>query len=435
MKADVDETTRKLLAYCRQNDWAGYDPYDALNSRLFNVLPLVNSRIPRLALTQILKRSPINVRHLALVPKTQNPKAVALFLRALLLLPDSIMAAGEDSRKDLIRYLIDRLVALRSPGVEFWAWGYSFPWQGRNILVPAGAPNLVCTAFVANALLDACAHEPDGNSRSESCGTKTSLTENCSSRNCRTENCLAMAVGAAEYILSELYWVEGEKAGFSYPMPGLRGETHNANLMAAALFCRVYKLTGEKKFLEPALQVARQAVGKQHADGSWLYGEHPSQRWIDNFHTGYNLEALHSIAQSLATEEFDGNIRRGFEFYRNHFFREDAAPKYFHDRAYPIDVHCVAQSILTLLEFRDLDAGNLELADSVFNWAMKHMWDERGFFYYRVLRFCTIRTSYMRWSQAWMLLALSSLMTESAVKAKPRAAETPKALTEVMASA
>jgi N-acylglucosamine 2-epimerase (GlcNAc 2-epimerase) len=440
IKADVHETTRKLLAYCRRSDWAGYDPYDALNSRLFKALPFVNSKIPRLALTQILKRSPINVRHLALVPKTQNPKAMALFLRALLLLPDSMMAAGEDSRKDLIGYLIDRLVALRSPGVAFWAWGYSFPWQGRSILVPAGAPNLVCTIFVANALLDAFAHERDGSSLSESRSTETSLNENCLTRNCltqncRTEKCLTMAVGAAEYILSELYWAEGEKAGFSYPMPGLRGETHNANLLAAALFCRVYQLTGEKKFLEPALRVARQAVGKQHADGSWLYGEHPSQRWIDNFHTGYNLEALHSIGQSLATEEFDGNIRCGFEFYRAHFFGKDAAPKYFHDRTYPIDIHCVAQSILTLLEFRDLDSGNIELANSVFHWAMKNMWDERGFFYYRVLRFCTIRTSYMRWSQAWMLLALSSLVTESAVKAKPQAAESPKTLAGVMVSA
>ena len=37
------------------------------------------------------------------------------------------------------------------------------------------------------------------------------------------------------------------------------------------------------------------------------------------------------------------------------------------------------------------------------------MWDERGFFYYRVLRGLTIRTPYMRWSQAWMLFALITL--------------------------
>ena len=27
----------KLLGYCRANDWAGYDPYDVLNSGIFKV--------------------------------------------------------------------------------------------------------------------------------------------------------------------------------------------------------------------------------------------------------------------------------------------------------------------------------------------------------------------------------------------------------------
>ena len=78
-----ERVTLKLLAYCRANDWAGYDPYDALNSRLFTALPFLNARLPRLCLTQALKRSPINIRPLALIPKTQNPKAMALFLSAL----------------------------------------------------------------------------------------------------------------------------------------------------------------------------------------------------------------------------------------------------------------------------------------------------------------------------------------------------------------
>jgi len=51
------------------------------------------------------------------------------------------------------------------------------------------------------------------------------------------------------------------------------------------------------------------------------------------------------------------------------------------------------------------------------------MWDERGFFYYRVLRFCTIRTPYMRWAQAWMLLAMATLLCESDVLV--RSPETP----------
>jgi hypothetical protein len=164
--------------------------------------------------------------------------------------------------------------------------------------------------------------------------------------------------------------------------------------------------------------VARYSAAQQQLDGSWFYGESESQKWIDNFHTGYNLCALRSLSDSLETTEFDACIRRGYDFYRNHFFREDGATSYFHNRVYPIDIHSVAQSIITLLTFQDLDPSNKNLTDSVTRWAMEHMWDERGFFYYRVLRTCTIRTSYMRWSQAWMLLALANRVNQEASGAK-----------------
>src|SRR5436305_1170676 len=68
----------KLLAHCKANDWSGHDPYDALNSPIFEALPLMNCRPARLVLTQLLKRSPINIRPLLRIPKTQNPKAFAL---------------------------------------------------------------------------------------------------------------------------------------------------------------------------------------------------------------------------------------------------------------------------------------------------------------------------------------------------------------------
>jgi hypothetical protein len=40
---EIKKATLKLLAYCRANDWAGYDPYDALNSGIFKALPFLNS--------------------------------------------------------------------------------------------------------------------------------------------------------------------------------------------------------------------------------------------------------------------------------------------------------------------------------------------------------------------------------------------------------
>ncbi|HYA78799.1 MAG TPA: hypothetical protein VED65_00555, partial [Candidatus Bathyarchaeia archaeon] len=286
----------KLLAYCRANDWAGYDPYDALNSPIFRTLPYLDHRLPRLVLTQALKRCPVNFRRLLHIPKTQNPKAIALFLSAFVSLAKND-AAGRKGDLDL---MIDRLRILRSPGANYWCWGYSFPWQTRTVVVPAGAPNLVCTSFVANALLDAFDHGQD-------------------------TQCRDMGLSAAEFILNELYWVDGDAAGFSYPVGQLQSQVHNANFLAAALLCRAYKYTGDEKFLGPALRAARYSAGKQHSDGSWPYGESPTQRWVDNFHTGYNLCALQAISRDAATAEFDAVLRSGFEFYRSHFFGEDGS--------------------------------------------------------------------------------------------------------------
>jgi hypothetical protein len=73
--------------------------------------------------------------------------------------------------------------------------------------------------------------------------------------------------------------------------------------------------------------------------------------------------------------------------------------------------------MITLLQLRQLDAGNLALAHGVLRWALTHLWDDRGFFYYRVLRSHTNKISYMRWSQAWMLLAMVTLLEAFAAEA------------------
>jgi hypothetical protein len=387
----VADAVLRLLAYCQQRDWSGHDPYDALNSPWLGKLPWADRRLPRLAFTQLLKRSPVNLRTALGIPSTQNPKALALFLSASLklrrlgLLPDGAIPEN----------LIARLVTLRSPNSKYYCWGYSFPWQTRKNIVPRGAPNLVCTIFVANALLDAYEDRQDA-------------------------RLLEMAVSSADYIVKELYFEDSTSASFSYPLPGLATKVHNANFLAAALLVRVSCHTHNQTLLEPALRASRYSASRQRPDGSWYYGELRTQNWIDNFHTGYNLTALRSIGRDLHTKEFEETVTRGFEFYLRHFFREDGAPRYFHNATYPIDIHCVAQSFITILDFSDRYLGAEPLIDRVYRWVMINLWDERGFFYYRQVQTMTIRISYMRWSQAWMLLALSSLAEwEPPVRSRP----------------
>ena len=199
--------------------------------------------------------------------------------------------------------MVDTLVRLRSPDISYYCWGYSFPWQGRAVLVPRGAPNLVCTVFVTNALLDAYDQISAG---SETGGRPSDLAGLCKEA----------ALSAAEYILNDLYWTDDSDVGLSYPLPSLRTKVHNANFLGAALFARVYGLTGDARFLEPALRLARYSAVRQREDGSWGYGELSTQTWVDNFHTGYNLCALRTLGKYVGTTEFEQRIRQGFVFYR-----------------------------------------------------------------------------------------------------------------------
>ena len=383
-RAVTRTTALKLLAYGRANNWAGYDPYDALNSRVFKALPFLDFRLARLALTQGVKRCPVNLRPLLGVPRTANPKGVALFLSAHVRLSESGLPEGTE----MIDPLAAMLLALRSPGQRDACWGYNFDWQQRIELIPKGSPNIICSTFAANALLDAYERSPQA-------------------------PWLSAAVSTADFLLAALLRREGEsKACFSYSLLG-REKIHNANLLGAAFLCRVGRLTGERKYTEPALEAARYSAGKQHEDGAWDYGEAPTQRWIDNFHTGFNLVALHRVGADAGTADFESSVRRGFDFFRSRFIRGDGAPRYFHDATFPIDIHSAAQSILTLVELRDFRKDNLDLVHKVLAWTLSNMWDRRGFFYFQRHPCYTVRTSFMRWSQAWMLLALATLLAKS----------------------
>src|SRR5882672_2820762 len=73
---------RETFVLAERRHWRGYDPYDALLSPLARWPLLGNSRLFRLALTQAVKRLPINLRPLLGIKGGINPKALALFLSA-----------------------------------------------------------------------------------------------------------------------------------------------------------------------------------------------------------------------------------------------------------------------------------------------------------------------------------------------------------------
>lgn len=379
----VGEAVRQLHEYLQVHDYAGHDPYDGLESRVFRATPLKKLKVARLAWIQLMKRSPINLRPLLLVPRGRNPKGIALGISALLELSQ---VWGDLRYVDEARGLLSWLISHQTKDRQYngCSWGYNFDWQSRAFFAPKGAPNMICTVFAANAFLDAYEITSD-------------------------QTYLDIARSSCTFAVESLLRSEGDNMWFSYtPLDNV--QVHNANLLGAALLARVHRHTGEKKFRQIARDSVRFSIDRQNDDGSWYYGEAVNQRWIDNFHTGYNLVALKRYQGYAKDLNVEKELCRGYEFFDRHFFHDDGMPNYYHDRLYPIDAHCSAQGILTYLEFQKYDSKALEKAIKIAEWAIRYMYSDKGYFYYQKHRFYTIKISYIRWAQAWMFYALSRLL-------------------------
>ena len=80
MKSKFQNSFERLRRYCESENFSGWDPYDGLNSKVFQYLPFRKFGLARLVWIQLFKRSPINFRKLFLVPKEHNSMGIALFL-------------------------------------------------------------------------------------------------------------------------------------------------------------------------------------------------------------------------------------------------------------------------------------------------------------------------------------------------------------------
>ena len=150
---ELNNINSDLLNSFRVENFKGYDPFDFLNSKLFNGTPLKNIRLFRLALIQLGKHLPINIRPLIGVSKKRNPKGVALIILGLI---QNYNETKNDEFLSEALILADWLIEKKCDK-SIWThscWGYHFDWQARSFNVPLGKPNLVTTYFVARALYD-----------------------------------------------------------------------------------------------------------------------------------------------------------------------------------------------------------------------------------------------------------------------------------------
>jgi len=375
----VKARTDRLRAYVETADYAGCDPYDALNSPFLRTLSS-RSKWLRIACTQFLRRCPLNLRTILDVRKGHNPKSIGLFLWGYARL---YCAEEKPEYRERIEYLLDLLERLRSEGWSGNCWGYNFDWQNRTMWTPRYTPTIVNSAFIGHALLD------------------TYLLGH-------VDRALDMAVGIKDFLCHDLIRHEEEdRLCFSYTPLDDENYVHNANFLGASLLIRLYRICGDSMLETLALASLKYGLHDQRSDGAWHYAQMNPGRYVDSFHTGFNLQALQYFIREGYGSHCQYQHDLGLRYYVDHFFLPDGAAKYYDNKVFPIDIHSLCQAVVVL---SDPLAGQTELSERVLHWMLRHMWSSKGYFYFRQGRFYTNKIPYMRWSQAWAFHALTSYL-------------------------
>ena len=382
---DLYDALTRLRGYVEAQRFAGYDPYDALNAS-FDF-----SRFghwgPVLAI-QVQKRNPINIRPLLNVQKGINPKAMGLFLYAYSQLYE---LEKNEYYLEKARYLLRMIQESASTGYNGVGWGYNFDWASPGKYLPAYTPSVVVTAFVARGLF------------------KYYLVS-------RDPEAYSLLIRASRFILEDLPRTETEDGICISYTPVKKDCCYNASLLGAELLARVYALTNEESLRATALQAVDFVVAHQYDDGHWKYSidlKTGKERNQVDFHQGFLLDCMKDVIRFTRenNDVYKKAIIKGAYFYRNEQFKPTGRSMWRLPSRWPVDIHHQAQGIITFSKLATIDDSFGVFSERIARWTVQHMQDKSGYFYYRKNRLWTNKIPYMRWGQAWMMAALSQLIT------------------------
>jgi len=373
---------QELLAVALRDDYQGYSKHDALNAPWLEALA-GDSKWLRLAITQAVMRSPLHVRPLLGIRMARNAKGISLFARALLA---RYRLYHDESIAQQARRLLAWLANPPDSGFTWPAWGYPYPWQDVGFFAPRDFPNRVVTSFVVQALLDG--YETLGDAQF-----------------------LDAASQMVAFLLQAprtLYEDDRHRCVSYVPSDTVDWIVLDVPALAGAATARLAAIRRDSALMREAGRLVRYVASKQTDYGAWYYTEPPSASHIthDNYHTGFILDAILEFGRSAQSDEFKDAYRRGLRFYQERLFESDGAPRFMHDRKYPLDIHGAAQGIITFARAQQAVGEGCDISRRVLSWALEHMYDPRtGWFYYQKRRFLRTRVRILRWCQAWMAWA------------------------------
>jgi hypothetical protein len=421
------KAARDIWARLAAQDYAGRDPYDALNARL---LPsaIKTSRLTRRLVTQAVKRSPLPLQPLLGVKRQADAYTLGHVLLAAARLTGGARYGGDDDARrrgdaasaaptrpevgPTCERVLAQLHSMANVDGDRIAWGYHFPVHTRFFSYVPPTPNLIVTAFVAKGLAAV---------------TRAGLAD-----------CTAEIHGTAAFVLGGLPCVADETGHCIGYVPNDATVVHNANMLAALVLCEAAEIAGDAAgtsgpspggagaaaaWTDAALACARYTVARQAPDGSWPYSEEPYGRWVDGFHTGFVLEGLARVVRATGDGELRAALERGVRYYVAQLFGPDGEPKYYPHQAHPFDALSAAQGVETL--HVALGGHAAQAVPAQIEWIRQHLVRPDGRVAYQVHKRWTDRREFPRWSSAPLMSALAGVGVAPAAVSAPAVASAP----------
>lgn len=367
--------------WVEEHNYQAYDPGDGDLSFLSHLT--FNKHFLRRLLTATVLRAPFHIRPWIGIKPHTSTKGMGYMGWGYSKMHVLTKKGHYRSRAE---FCFDWLMKNRSPGYSFNCWGNHFSFATRGGTIPKHTPTIVWSSLIGLAFLEA--YEVF-----------------------KISKYLEVAASTAAWVKTLPREQTGSGTCLSY-VPFKQSSIHNSNMLGAALLARVAVHTNDKEAFDLAREAVTYTCARQNPDGAWFYGEDSKYHWIDNFHTGYNLDCLKRYIDSTADKAFNTSLSVGLQYFKTHFFESDGRPRYYHDKVGPIDIQCAAQAIDTLAFFSDHDPECLELAKRVALWTLANMQAPDGHFYYRDLGWKKIKTPMLHWGQGTMFKALAHLLTK-----------------------
>jgi hypothetical protein len=203
--------------------------------------------------------------------------------------------------------------------------------------------------------------------------------------------------------------------------PNITSVIYNASACISSFLLRHGNIANKPISLKQGFSGIQFIIHNQNPDGSWYYGRSKKHRYIDGFHTAFNLLSIMQIKNTTSNEQYFSCLEKGLNFYKTALFQKTGHSKIKPVR-YVKSFTPYNSNIIIKSDLRDAALGMIlfekcknilpeERTNSymILEWVRKKLSNKTsGTFYPFHSLFGVTKIPYINY-QAWMLLALSTI--------------------------